>query len=56
MIQSCPKCQSTFDNLRQRSDCPHLDFPKQCKEHNRFNCGNCKEHDKPNLIPIRKEA
>lgn len=40
MIQACNKCHRNYDNEKQRSDCPHLEFPKMCNIHQRYNCGS----------------
>lgn len=58
MLQSCKNCHSQFDNLKERSDCPHLEFPKVCKRHNRFNCDNleCKRGDILNFSKEKEEV
>jgi hypothetical protein len=40
MLQACKYCHKQYDNTKQRSDCPHKEFPIKCSEHDRYNCGN----------------
>jgi len=54
MLQACRNCHSQFDNTKQRSNCPHKDFPKLCIEHDRYNCGMPK-CEREGLIKLRKD-
>lgn len=58
MIQSCKHCHKQFDNTKQRSDCPHREFPTKCNLHNRYNCGNkeCSTGKILKLESLREEA
>ena len=37
---ACSKCHNYYDEEKQNSFCPHNEFPKSCKLHNRKHCGN----------------
>lgn len=54
MIQVCASCQSQFDNLKQQSLCPHREFPKMCRLHERFHCGNF-ECNKADITVLRRK-
>lgn len=53
MKLACKHCHKLYDEYKQRSDCPHLEFPKHCKLHDRANCGNS-ECTKGQLVGINR--
>ena len=51
MIKACPICNKIFDYDSKSVTCPHNEFPKKCKIHNRFHCDNLECRGE--LIPFR---
>lgn len=53
MLQACKFCSKQYNNLKERSDCPHEEFLKMCIKHYRYNCGNI-ECTRGKLLNLRK--
>lgn len=52
---ACRGCQQQINIIKFSIVCPHREYPKMCRKHNRFHCGN--RECQTNLVDIsRKEA
>lgn len=54
---SCRECGEIFNPDTEPMMCPHEEFPKKCKKHNRFHCGNseCQNQNEITLLSNRRE-